>query len=282
VPRSGAGERLAGWVRLTHPFPSILDGLVSGGVAVVAGAAPEWAIRIGVSMTFLQLGIGIVNDVVDAPLDAGRKPGKPIPAGLVAVAAARAAAIAAFGAGMLLALTVGAGLAILALVVIAIGLAYDLRFKGTEWSWLPFAIGIPILPVYGWFGATGTLPPAFAALIPAAIAAGAGLAIGNSLVDVERDVAAGATSVAARLGPDRAALVTAGLYAAVWVVGVVSAVLAGGAPAMLVALTGAGAVAVAAPLLARRRGSAERERAWQAEAIALAAFAVVWLLAVAG
>ena len=34
------------------------------------------------------------------------------------------------------------------LVVIAIGLAYDLRLKGTAWSWLPFAVGIPILPVY--------------------------------------------------------------------------------------------------------------------------------------
>ena len=41
------------------------------------------AVRLGVSMTALQASIGILNDVVDAPRDAGRKPSKPIPAGLV-------------------------------------------------------------------------------------------------------------------------------------------------------------------------------------------------------
>ena len=40
-------------------------------------------------------------------------------------------------------------------VVLAIGYGYDLRFKGTAWSWLPFAVGIPLLPVFGWVGATG-------------------------------------------------------------------------------------------------------------------------------
>jgi 4-hydroxybenzoate polyprenyltransferase len=255
---------------------------VSGGVAVVAGAGPELALRIGASMTLLQLGIGIVNDVVDAPLDTDRKTGKPIPAGLVPAGRARVAALVAFAAGILLALTVAAALAALALLVIAIGLAYDLRLKGTAWSWLPFAVGIPILPVYGWFGAAGGLPTAFLALVPAAIAAGAGLAIGNSLVDVERDEAAGATSVAARLGADRAALVTAALFAAVWVVGIASTMLAGVSTALVVVLAVLGAVAVAAPLLARGGAPADRERAWRAEAVALAAFALVWLVAVAG
>jgi 4-hydroxybenzoate polyprenyltransferase len=58
-------------------------------VAVLAGAEPGPAIRIGLAMTLLQLGIGTLNDVVDAPADAGVKPGKPIPAGLVDPGAAR-------------------------------------------------------------------------------------------------------------------------------------------------------------------------------------------------
>ena len=41
-------------------------------------------------MTALQASIGILNDVVDAPRDAGRKPSKPIPAGLVERDRARA------------------------------------------------------------------------------------------------------------------------------------------------------------------------------------------------
>ena len=142
------------------------------------------AVFLAGTMTLLQLGIGTTNDVVDAAHDAGRKPGKPIPAGLVAPGSARVAAVACFAGGALLAATVIPALVALSLLVIAIGLAYDLRLKGTARSWLPFAVGILVLPVYGWLGATGSLAPAFAALIPAAVLAGAALAIGNSLVDV--------------------------------------------------------------------------------------------------
>src|SRR6476469_6672903 len=91
--RPEAAARLAGLVRLIHPFPSILDGVVVGAVALVAGADPAAALRLGVSMTALQASIGTVNDLVDVALDTGRKPGKPIPAGLVSIRGARIAAI---------------------------------------------------------------------------------------------------------------------------------------------------------------------------------------------
>src|SRR5512134_4088591 len=140
---------------------------------MVAGAPPIDAVRLGLSMTALQFGIGAVNDLVDAPADTGRKPGKPIPAGLVSTGEARTVALLAFAAGIGLVAPSGAAAVGLAGIVIAVGLAYDLRLKGTAWSWLPFAVGIPILPVYGWLGAAGTLPAAFAVLLPAAVAAGA-------------------------------------------------------------------------------------------------------------
>ena len=66
--------RLAGWVRLTHPFPSLLDGLATAAIALVAAGEAPTAVRLGVSMTALQASIGILNDVVDAPRDAGHKP----------------------------------------------------------------------------------------------------------------------------------------------------------------------------------------------------------------
>ena len=111
-------------------------------------------------MTLLQFAIGTVNDLVDAPRDAGRKPGKPIPAGLVTVRGARVIAVGSAVAGLVLAVVGGPWLVALAAVVLAIGLAYDLWAKGTTLSWLPFALGIPLLPVYGWYGATGSLPGA--------------------------------------------------------------------------------------------------------------------------
>ncbi len=305
-PAPGGGARLLGWVRLSHPFPSVLDGLVCSAVALLAGGPPSVVFPIGVGMTLLQLGIGTVNDVVDAPRDAGRKPGKPIPAGLVRIETARVVAVLLFVSGTALAGAISPLLAALAVVVIAIGLAYDLRLKGTAWSWLPFAVGIPILPVFGWVGAAGTVPAAFAALIPAAVAAGAALAIGNTLVDVDRDRAAGISSVALALGPDRAARLALGLLALVSLSAVASAVAATAAPVWIGLLAALGAVPIAAASVAARafggggepasrpapqpdprlgvaeQLAARRERAWQAEAIGLAVLAACWLAAVLG
>jgi 4-hydroxybenzoate polyprenyltransferase len=235
-------------------------------------------------MTLLQLGIGTVNDLVDAPHDAGRKPGKPIPAGLVPAGAARVAAIALFGLGVGLAAVASVALAILALVVVAIGLAYDLRLKGTAWSWLPFAVGIPILPVFGWLGATGSLHPLFAVLVPTAVVAGTALAIANSMVDIERDRAAGRTSVAARLGHRRAAWVAAGLFGAVTIAAGLSLIAAEpgrgesswlqpSAVALAVALGGGAAFAA----LATARHPERAETAWRIEAVAIAVLAVLWI-----
>ncbi len=231
-------------------------------------------------MTLLQLGIGTLNDVVDAPADAGRKPGKPIPAGLVGETAARRVAVGLFAAGVVVAASVAAVLVSLALIVIGIGLAYDLRLKGTSWSWLPFAVGIPILPVFGWLGATGSLPASFRVLIPVAMAAGAALAIGNSLVDVERDRAAGRSSIAARLGLRGAATLATSLFAVVAVAAVLTALGAGASTASLAALLVAGLVAVVASSSASRSAPAGREWAWRAEAVATGVLAIVWLGAV--
>jgi 4-hydroxybenzoate polyprenyltransferase len=233
-------------------------------------------------MAALQFGIGATNDVVDAPRDAGHKPGKPIPSGLVSPVVARAVAVGGFVAGLGLAAPSGFPTVALALAVIGIGLAYDLLLKGTAWSWLPFAVGIPILPVFGWLGATGTFPTAFGILVPAAVAAGAALAIANSLADVERDRAAGTASVATALGPERAWTVEAALVTAIVLAAVVSAwiLAASGARVLPVAL--AGCLPLAGLATGWGGGAERRERAWQLEAIGIAAVGVAWIWALFG
>ena len=93
-----------------------------------------------------------------SPRDRGSKPGKPIPAGLVSRDVAAVIAIISGGAGLALGWMSGPTVLLLGILVMAIGYGYDLVFKGTAWSWLPFAVGIPLLPVYGWVGAAGTVP----------------------------------------------------------------------------------------------------------------------------
>ena len=251
------------------------------GVALLAGAEPLRAGALGVSMTALQASIGALNDLHDAPADAGYKPGKPIPAGLVSPTWARVVIVVAAGTGLVLAVLVGgAPLLRLAALVLGIGYGYDLVAKGTAWSWLPFAIGIPILPLYGWLGGSGSVPGFFAALLPIAALAGAALAIANARADHERDAAAGVASASTRLGLHRAWVVhaLAWLGVATLALGYLRSIGAAGPWLVLVgvAATGLG-VAV---LAGRTRDPAHRERVWQAESVIAAAALVLWLTAV--
>src|SRR6185437_14558286 len=128
--------------------------------------------------------------------------------------------------------------------------------------WLPFAIGIPLLPVFGWLGATGGLPSSFTILLPVAIIAGAALAVANARADVERDAAAGVESVATRLGSERAWAVNAALLGVVVLLAVVT-LIDQGAPALaLVGALGAGVAIEIGVFLGRHADSAGRERAW--------------------
>jgi 4-hydroxybenzoate polyprenyltransferase len=228
-------------------------------------------------MLGLQAAIGALNDAVDAPRDAGLKQGKPIPAGLVTRREAVLVAAAAALAGLALTVPSGAGPLVVALAILAVGGLYDLALKGTAWSWLPFAVGIPLLPVFAWLGAGSPLPAAFRLLIPAGALAGAALAIGNAMVDVERDRAAGITSIAARLGRVSARRTMALLYATVLVAALASSPVAT-APALAIAVVAVAAVVIAAGVvLAGAASPAARERGWQLQVIAVAVLAAGWL-----
>ncbi|HEX5013910.1 MAG TPA: UbiA family prenyltransferase [Candidatus Limnocylindrales bacterium] len=247
-------------------------------LALVAGASLADAILLGVAMTSLQAAIGAGNDVVDAPADAVAKPAKPIPSGLVSHRLATFVGGAATAIGIGLSATVGGlGTVPIAVAILAVGFAYDLWFKGTAWSWLPFAVGIPILPVYAWYGATGGVPEAFAVLIPAAVAAGAALAIGNARADRERDVASGVASIATVLGAERAWAIEVALIVTVGAVAVISAGAAGASVGRVAIVGLAALVPIAAVLGSANLEPSGRERAWEAEAVGVALLAVVWV-----
>lgn len=250
-------------------------------VALVAGGSPWVATVLGLSMTLLQFAIGALNDLVDAPRDTGRKAGKPIPSGLLTSDAARVTALACAGGGLLLGLAGGPGLLILGVIVLGIGVTYDLWAKGTTLSWLPFAIGIPILPVYGWLGAAGTLPGVFLILVPAAANAATALAISNAIVDMERDEAAGAGSIALALGPWRSAGLVLVLELVVAALALGTAAVLGAPAGWLVALLVAAGAPVSGAVLgllaARREGTTLRELAWEIQAVGTGLLAVAWL-----
>ena len=249
-------------------------------MASVAGADASTALRLGASMVALQASIGALNDRIDAPRDAGRKSGKPIPAGLVSPRSASAVVGVAAALGLVLALASGPPTLGRALVVLAIGYGYDGLFKGTAWSWLPFAVGIPILPVFGWLGSVGRLPAPFTVLLPVAVVGGAALAVANARADVERDLAAGTDSVAVRLGLERSWALNAALLAAVMVAAWTTLLGTGeGRPGVFLGAALASLLVIAG--IALGRGDPDRrERGWELQAVGLAVLAVAWLAGV--
>jgi 4-hydroxybenzoate polyprenyltransferase len=246
---------------------------------MLAGGEATSALRLGASMTSLQFAIGALNDIVDAPADAGRVPHKPIPAGHVSVPVARVVVAASAALGLALAVPSGPGLVGLGLVVLAIGFGYDLFAKGTPWSWLPFAVGIPMLPVYGWFGVAGAVPGFFTVLVTIAMLAGAGLALANARVDTEADAAAGVVSAATRLGAERAWWANVALMTAATAIGVVFVGSAGWAPVTVGLIAGGTALVAFGLSVGRGSAASARRRGWHAQAIGAAIAAVGWISA---
>jgi 4-hydroxybenzoate polyprenyltransferase len=256
--------------------------VVTGALALVAGASPARAATLGVAMLALQVSIGALNDVSDVALDRGRKSGKPIPAGLVGEGTARVVVAGGLAVGLGLSAAIGPATVAVAVAGTAAGYAYDLRLKATAWAWLPFAIGLPLLPVYAWVGATGQVPAPFALLVPLGLLAGAAVALLNGLVDIERDRAAGVATPATRLGHIRSRRLAAVLLSGV-AAGVAGSLAAIGADlsAWILGLAGLGSI-VAGLVLVGSSAADRRERGWEAAAVGLGLLAAGWAVGFAG
>jgi 4-hydroxybenzoate polyprenyltransferase len=236
-------------------------------------------------MTAIQASIGALNDLIDAPRDRGRRPAKAIAEGLVSRPVAWV--VVGVAATLGFALSAGSGWPALGVAIAGAvcGYAYDLRLSRTAWAWLPLAVALPLVPVYAWVSATGTVPRDLLVLVPIGMLAGGGLAVGNALADFDADAASGTSTIATRLGRRRAgwAHATALAGAAALAVGA----LPGGASTLAIGLVVAGTALLAGGIGAVV-GSVTPPMAWRArlgwqlEAVGVAVLGVGWVLALAG
>ncbi|HEV2006416.1 MAG TPA: UbiA family prenyltransferase [Candidatus Limnocylindrales bacterium] len=256
-------------------------------MALLAGGSFPTATRLGLAMLAIQASIGSLNDFVDAALDAGRKTGKPIPNGHAT--RQEAVVIAVTGLAFGVALTWPSGLAATAVALAGAGggYLYDLRLSRTAWSWLPFALGLPLVPIYAWLGVTADVPAPLLRLVPIGVLAGAGLALANGLADFERDIAGGIETAAVKLGRARAWAVHVGLLLAAMGLALVSlprggagGAASGGALSLFAFVLGAVLIVIGL-VLGRDGGPHRRERAWELEALGVAALGAGWVAAVA-
>ena len=273
--------RLAGVLRLFHPFPSTLNVLVVAALACVAVRGWPGTGRILTliaTMLCIQCAIGALNDWADRTLDARVKPAKPIPAGLIGANAALAAAVSLGVASALLAARFGGTAWALAMTGFGVGIAYDLGLKRTPFSAVTYAVALPLVPVWVWT-ALGLASSAVAVVLPVGLLLGFGLQLANALPDADGDALGGVRGTLQYLGPNlgrRVAWLSFGGALAL------AAVLAGGSglrpwPFLPCWAVSAALLSAAVAVYRRRPTGRSLQIGWTLLAPAAGALAVGWL-----
>jgi 4-hydroxybenzoate polyprenyltransferase len=241
-------DRVRGYLVLPHAVPIIVVLAATAAFALVA--AEGWpgtgtmVLLLG-AMLGGQLAIGATNELVDVELDAVARPDKPIPSGLVSLRGART--MAGFGTAMMVALVLPLGWDALSLCALGTGagVAYSLWFKRTVWSWVPYLVALPLLPIWVW-AVIDRVPPGLFAIYPIGAAAIVAVQIAQSLPDVATDRDNGVRTLAVVLGERRALWACRGAVGVAAVVAVALAPWLTGRPLPVVVGAGLAITLVAA------------------------------------
>ena len=197
---------LRGYLVLPHAVPVIVVMAATAAFGLIAaggwpGLSPM--LRLLGAMFGAQIAIGAANELIDAGLDAVAKPEKPIPSGLVSRAGARIVAVSGAVAMAVLSLTFGLASFLLCALGTVVGVAYSLWFKRTIWSWIPYLVALPLLPIWVWT-ALDSVDPGLYAIYPIGAAAVIAVQIAQSLPDIEADRTSDIRTLAVVLGAERA------------------------------------------------------------------------------
>ncbi len=194
------------YLLLPHTVPIIVVLLATSGFAFVATDGNPGASALAyllIAMLGGQLAVGATNELVDVELDRISKPHKPIPAGLVS----RRGAFTVVLLGLVLMVLGSLRFSLLAGMLCGLGtglgMAYSLWFKPTLWSWLPYVLAIPLLPIWVWEALASPDLTMFL-LYPIAVPALIAVHIAQSIPDIDGDRRAGITNLTVWLGERRA------------------------------------------------------------------------------
>ena len=263
-------------LRLAHPLPTLLNAVAAAALATVAGAGPSAAGLVALTMLGVHTCIGASNDYLDRHRDRGRRE-KPIASGALPPSAGLLLSAVGITVGLVAAVQVSTLTFALAVTGALVGATYNVWLKHTALSWLPFALGVSIIPAFAWSTVSSVLPTPILTLSLISLPGGAALALQNSLADRALDLQSGMRSAAVRLG-ERTAFGLLALLHLVTLTALLAFAPRNTSPATL---------AVAALLLAvgvacsATRSRWVRQRGWEISAAALAVAALSVALATA-
>jgi len=260
---------LAALVRLAHPLPTLLNALVAAALTTTAGGSGSQAALAALTMLGIHTSIGAMNDLLDQDRDRGRVE-KPLVGGFVTAREARVTVVIAATAGFAAAMALSTTSVAIAAAGATLGYLYNAGIKRTPISFLPFALGVALIPAFAWSAAGVPLPAAIATLCLIALPGGSALALQNALADRELDKSVGANGAVVRLGRQRTIGLIALLHGLTYLSLLVSAPLTS-SPVLLAA--GGVLLALGVTLSTRVRRDL-RQRGWEVSALALASCAI--------
>ncbi len=280
------GSKTLSILALTHPTGVLVFGATAFLLSVIAQKSAVdigLCLRITLAVMLAQAGSGVINDLFDMDLDSVAKPWRALPAGLISVPKAVALAAALVLLAILASALVSAISCLLLVCGVATSVLYSALLKRTPFSWLPYVVAYPSLPVWVWIS-TG----AFQAAILAVYLLGAPLVIAihlvNQLRDYDEDEKLGIRGLVHALGKPRA-IAACYLLMAIGPIPLLLTGLQSSNAASAWLLWGAALVhwALVVPLIirgARRRDVADFRRIFRAVQLSAPLLLVAWLLQV--
>lgn len=196
--RSTAGALVAS----CHPEPTVAVTAIA--TTLTAAAGGPW-VRVLLAVLAGQLSIGWCNDYLDRDRDrAAARADKPVARGEIADRVVGVAAVVAVVAAVPLSFALGWAAGLVHLVLVASGWAYNLVFKSSALSVLPYLVAFGLLPSVVTLATGAGMAPAWATAGGALLGASAHLT--NTLPDLEDDVRLGVRGLPHRLGRRRSLL----------------------------------------------------------------------------
>lgn len=199
-------------LRAAHVGPSVAVTTIVALLCLALDLPAHKGVVVTVAVFAGQLTIGWGNDVLDANRDreVGR-PDKPLANGDLTSSLVLRWLVVAAVACVVLSLLAGwrSGVTHLALLV-AFGHLYNLYFKATLWSWLPYAVAFGSLPaVVSLANSPSQWPPTW--MLGTAATLGVAAHFLNTLPDFDDDAATGVRGLPQRLGAVRSRIVATAL-----------------------------------------------------------------------
>ena len=256
---------LRGVFLVVQPLPAAVSAVAGAIFYAIAGGRPllPGAVMLFASIFLVCAAFNAVNDYHDRELDRLNKPAKPIVRGDISPPGALAVAVVAGIAGLALSLAFNPAALAIAILALACGLVYDFWLKGSLWSWIPYGIFVPALPVWALLAA-GKSSPVVLACFPLGILMALGLNLCNTLPDIAGDTAFGLRGLAHRLGLRRSLALAWASFAGTLVLVAATPFFLGTDPRILAPGVGLGALLLIIMVADRLRDPSDRslKRAW--------------------